>query len=148
MQPETDVIRGVVRIDNLPDGCCFTSWQDFLRQLPSLLSIELPTLGKLVVSAVQPGEDYKDYVWVRVDASGSFLGVYMFSAGVWQQVLPAPGQLVRLVGDSRSVPAGYLLADASNPHFTALTAAALEHQWIKDPTGLYYVVFDVTYEGF
>lgn len=149
MPAENDVIQGALKLTGLMEECCFTSWQDFIKALPTLFSVEIPSdVTNVLVSPDNPRDDQRDYVWFRTNSAGGFIGMFIYATGQWRQIWPTPSGIFRMYGDSRYVPAGYSLADASNPHMTAAMAAALETQWVHDPTNTYYVVFDVTYVGF
>lgn len=149
MSGESDVIRGAIKLDSLVSGCCFTSWEDFVKAIPTLFSVEVPaTITNVVISNLQPGSSLRDNLWIRLDNSGSFMGLFIYTGGLWQQIFPTPQGIFKMYGDSRVIPSGYLLADTSNPHLTAGEAAALMASWVLHGSGLYYTIFDVTYEGF
>lgn len=143
-----DVILGSLKATGLLDVQYFQSIQDLLSKLPSVFVVEMPAIvGGATVGNTQPGDDARDRPWYRFDNAGNFIGIYVYALGNWRQVAPAPNQLIRMIGDSRAVPEGYQLADAANPK-TASVAASLQAQWIKDPTATYWVVFDVTFDGY
>lgn len=147
---DTDVITGAIKLQELLEDRCFTGWKDFLKSLPQLLLVEVPSsITNVIVSAIQPGDDQRDCVWLRLNAAGTFVGIFLYAAGDWNQIFPPSAYtLFRMVGDHRYLPKGYKLADGNNGKLTSAAAAQLMTQWVKDPTGTYYVIFDVTFDGF
>lgn len=149
MSTDNDVILGALKLVGKPDCECFTSWSDFILRLSSFFAVEIPSnITNVVVSVNEPTDDQHDNVWFQMSPSGSFEGIFIYAMGDWQQIFPHPNEIVRMYGDSRSVPLGYMLIDASNPHFTAGQVAAIQAAWLPSADGLAYAVFDVTYEGF
>lgn len=149
MPSNPDSVLAPLKLQGLPDLACFKCFEDLLQALPSYLFAEIPiTITNIVFSSTQPLDTQRDYIWFRRDNSGGFLGIYLYVGGQWQQIYPTPNGIFRMYGDSRDIPPGYLLADADNPNLTAAMATHLETQWLLDPTLTYYVIFDVTYEGF
>lgn len=156
MQGNEDInVKGAIKINDLPDLGCFTSFEELLKALPTFLTVEIPsTITNVIVSNVQPLDDQRDALWVRRNNAGSFVGLYIYASGTWRQIYPVGGgntgtfQLFRVKGDSRTIPEGYLLADEDNPHLTANEASWVKTQWLHNPTQEYYVIFDITYEGF
>lgn len=147
--PETDTVKGAIKLEGLLESKCFSSWQELIKALPDMLSVEIPgSITNVIVGNTQPKDDQRDYLWVRKDNSGSFIGLYVYSAGKWQQVVPAPGQVTWAFGDSREVPAGYALVQPGNSHFSDSEAATIMQQYIKHSSGAYYTYFALTFEGF
>lgn len=146
---ETTTLKGTLVPDRIIDGQCFTSWADFVKQLPSLMHVVIPgmTTG-VIVSSQQPLESQRDYLWVRRDLSGSLLGLYAYANNSWQQIWPAPNQIIRMYGDSRALPTGYILADDNNPNLSSSQGLFLKATWMPDTTGTYYLIFDVTLDRF
>lgn len=145
----SDVIMGSIKLKGFIEEQCFTSLKEFIASLPNILVAEIPSEAtNVVVSSQQPSNDQRDAVWFRLDNSGSFVGIYIYSKGSWKQITPAPNEVIRMWGDSRSVPSGYALIDASNPNFTSSELAAIQSSWVRDSTDTYWKVFDVTFQGF
>ena len=144
-----DVIRGAVTLDGFLEGRCFKSWDEFVRTLPSMLSVEIPANATNVsVGNIQPTDDQRDNLWVRKDNSGSFMGLFVYSQGAWQQVYPPPLSAILMLGDSRSIPTGYILAsDAS--FVDAATLVSLQTLWVAGGLGppIWYKLFHVFYVG-
>lgn len=148
---DTVTVRGAVKIDNLPDLACFTSFKDFLKELPNLLTLELPvTISNVIVSNIQPTDALRSSVWFRMSNSGSFIGIYLYSGGAWRQIFPIPEPVVQVfwvAGDSRDIPVGFELVDAGNPNFTASQRTHIMAQYLSDPTNTFYEYFAVNYVG-
>ena len=154
MSDNIDVVRGAIKLDNFPETCCFTSFEEFMKALPEYLSIEIPkSITNVYVGYNQPSEADTDTVWFRTGAGSSFIGIFIYSLGQWRQVYPIEKSIIRVYGDSRTPPAGYSLANSFMPSAAANT-------WIvttwhvggtyPGPTGTidWYDVFDVVYTGF
>lgn len=145
---DSDIILGALKLVGKVDCQCFTSIPDFLKAFPKLFAVEVPaSITNVIVSVNQPDDSQHDSVWFRIDAAGSFVGIFIYATGDWRQVWPTPQGVFRMYGNSSVVPPGYQLIDASNPHFTAAEVAAIQATWYT-PGGGYYTIFDVTYEGF
>ena len=145
----TDVVRGVLKLEGLLDEKCFTSWQEFVSAIPSLFAVELPNnITNVTVGATQPSDSERDHLWVKKDGSGSFVGLFIYAQGDWQQVYPAPNQLFLMYGDSRAMPAGYILA-SDDPNISTLELVNLQKIWTEggvSPT--WWTVFHAVYKGF
>ena len=149
MSNTSDVIRGAIKLDSFIQGRCFTSWEDFIKQLPTLLAIELPPdITNITIGNQQPTDDQRDNLWIRKDNSGSFLGFYLYAQGAWQQIFPVPNEIFLIYGDSRAVPAGYQLASNSS-QLTVNQVTVLKKLWHLGGTSPdWYDMFHVTYIGF
>lgn len=148
---ENDVILGALKLLGKLDCNCFTNWQDFVKSIPSMFAVEIPAnITNVTISYDMPDDDQHDNLWIRLDAAGSFVGLYVYAVGDWQQIWPVPQGIFRVYGDSRSISPGYMLADATNPHLTAAQVAILQTTWAPatDGTPGVWSIFDVTYEGF
>lgn len=144
-----DVISGAIKLSGLMEGKCFTSWQEFVQALPSMLTIEVPSsISNVTVGNIQPAADELDHLWIRKDSSGSFVGLYVFSLGKWRQVYPVDGEVIWMNGDSRLIPDGYVLIDTGTSGFTQDVINHIKNMYKLDNTGVYYVYFAVTYVGF
>lgn len=128
MPNSADVIRGELVLIGLPDTKCFTSWQDFLASLPGFLSVQLPISNatNVVVSNVEPSSSQTTSVWFRLNNAGGFIGIYVFSAGAWQQIYPVnvdtpvvTNQIFWFFGDATHPPPGWTATNV----YTGLTPA-------------------------
>jgi len=148
MRANQNIIKVPLKINGLPDLACFESFEAFLQSLPEFLVGEISgSVTNVVISNQQPGEDERDKIWFRLTNSGTFIGVYVFSEGVWVQLFPPPNQVVWMYGDSRNIPQGYRIVDATNPNFTASAASIIMGQYIYDSSNTFFVYFAVTFEG-
>lgn len=149
MSTDNDVILGALKLIGKIDCECFTSWSDFITKLPKFFAVEIPSnITNVLVSTSEPNDDQHDNVWFKIDNAGSFVGIFIYAMGDWQQIFPTPQAIIRMYGNSASIPPGYMLIDSSNPHFTAAEVTAIQSSWILAADGLNYSIFDVTYEGF
>ena len=126
-------VIGKLVLKALPELQCFTNFNDFLKALPSLYAVEVPsTVTNVIVSPSQPTSSQTSSVWVRTNNSSQFLGIYVFSEGNWIQICPAPGQIIWAYGDSSAPPDGYKTTDAaSGVEISAGLATALKLLWIQ-----------------
>lgn len=140
----TDSISGAVKVVNLPDLACFTDFADFVQKLADSLVIEIPdSITNVVVGNSEP-TDSNTALWVRRDNSGTFVGLYVYTSGVWAPIYPVPGQLTRIYGSTLDVPSGWRRAD-QDPNLTVAQVAFLQAQWMADPGNPgEYLIFDVT----
>lgn len=144
-----DVIRGAIKLDGFLEGKCFTSWSEFISELPNMLSVEIPTgITNVTVGNIQPSSSELDHLWIKTDGAGSFIGMFIYTTGSWRQIYPAPNQLFLMYGNSTNIPAGYTLA-SSDPNLTPAEIANLQKIWtIGGTSPTWYSVFHVTYIGF
>ena len=149
MTTGVDNIRGVLKLDNFMEGKCFTSWNDFVRAIPSMFSVEVPSdITNVTVGTQQPSDSERDHLWVRTDNSGAFSGLYVYAQGAWQKIYPVPSQLFFMYGDSRVLPPGYTLA-VNDPNISATELSAMQKIWNVGGTGpTWWTTFHVTYTGF
>jgi len=78
---------------NLPDGACFTSYQDQLDAFAAAMRVELPSdYGQIVISTTTPDPADQDKIWFEVDADNHVLAIRSFdsSTGTWQRADPTP----------------------------------------------------------
>lgn len=147
---DTDIVLGALKPLGLLDELCVESIPELVRILPQYLGVEVPaTVTNVVVGVQQPGDDRRNNLWVRLDNSGDFIGLYVYAQGQWRQVSPVPKEVFQVYGDSREVAPGYTLAG----NFSGFTAsqkayfAAMSH-WQNDTPNTWYDVFFVVYTGF
>lgn len=143
-----DVIQAALKLLKLPDRQYFTSWQDFLRQLPELYGVEIPTgITNVTIGNTFPTDSERDHLWIRTDSSSNFIGFYLYVQGSWRLIYPLPDQIFLIVGDSRDIPDGYTLASL-DPRISSLQLTNLQKIWtIGGSSPLYYTVFHVTFTG-
>jgi len=135
MPGTTDVIRGTLKLDNFQEGRVYTDTDAFIKALQDMFAIEIPTtITNVIISAAQPGDDFKEGVWIRKNSAGIFEGVYVFQSGAWTRIVPPlfDNEVILMYGDSRDIPAGFSLADDSNTNLPAGVGAALMTNWVAD----------------
>jgi len=151
MAPTGTVVVGDLVLKALPELECFTNFTDFLKALPSLYAVEVPsTVTNVIVGPSQPTSSQTSSVWIRTDSSGGFIGVYVFSQGQWRLIIPGPQQIFWLYGDSSAPPAGYITTDeASGNQISTTLATALKALWIAgDKAGPPFEYFSALFSGF
>lgn len=118
--PQT-VIKGAVKVQDVPQAACYDTFAQLLQDLGSYLTVEIPasSISNVVIGSQQPNVSDKGKLWVRLSNSGSFLGLYTYSGSTWNQVpAGAPGQVYWLIGDSANPPAGFQFIDNGDGTFT------------------------------
>jgi hypothetical protein len=139
-------VVGELVLKALPELQCFTNFNDFLKQLPALYAVEVPsTVTNVIVSPSQPTSNQTSSVWIRMSNASQFYGLYVFSEGQWIQIVPAPQQVIWMYGDSQNPDPGYKTTDAaSGVEISATLATALKALWIAGtlapPSYEYYSV--------
>lgn len=136
-------IKGVIKVQGVPDSACFITFADLLRALGDYLVVDIPnqTFSNVVISNVQPGQADRDKIWWRLSNSGTFVGIYQFSNGEWIQIFPAPNQIFWLYGDSSDPPTGFKFLDGTEgiftaPHYAQIIAMAVPNGGV--PPFVYY----------
>lgn len=148
MPAKTDLINGALKVTGLLEDLCIESLQELIQTLPQLLSVQIPaSITNVTIGPEQPGDSERQNLWIRTDNSSDFVGIYIYALGQWRQVYPVPGQLFRIVGDSRTPPKGFTLATDS-PSLSAAQKTWIVSQWLPNSTNEYYTIFDVVYSGF
>lgn len=147
-----DVVNAPIAIINLPDTLCVSSLVEFLQQLPQWVVAQIPTsITNVVVGNVQPLDSQRDTVWFRKDNAGNFVGIYVYSAGTWQQMYPMPGQVFphwRTSTDPTTDPVGYTRIDNA-VGVPAAVVTQLMTQWVADGANPgYYLRDDLVFTGF
>lgn len=147
MSSTPDLVRAAIVLLGLPENTCFTSFQDFINQLPNLIGAEIPSnITNVVVSNVQPSDSQTTSIWFRLSNSGSFLSINVFSNGAWRDIYPinvdTPVDTLQIFwfqGDPTQPPAGWTSTDDA-PGIDAGIKAALAAEWLTgtDPTVQYY----------
>lgn len=153
MSIPSNIVRGKLVLQSLPDGFCFTDAKDFISQLPALLGVEIPgEVTNVVVSNVQPNSSQTTSVWVRIGNSGGFVGLYVFSAGQWQQIYPVQttqvNQIFWLTSEDGSVPPGFQKVDVTSTDVPSNIIAGLMAQYIQDPSATFDQYYAATFIGF
>lgn len=155
MVNSADITRANIVLTGLPDTKCFTSWQDFLASLPDLLSVEIPvsSITNVVVSNTQPSSSQTTDIWFRVGNDGGFIGIYVFSQGVWNQIYPVNVdtpittiQIFWFFGDSTQPPAGFTSTQAATIGLSSAVISHLFSLWFND-SGV-YTYYSAVFTGF
>lgn len=148
MPTNEDLVYGELVAIGTPDTYCFESAQQYYESIAKNFKPAFSrTISNVVISNVQPTEEERQSLWIRLSNGGQYIGEYVFSGTSWKQISPVPQGIFRMYGDSRSVPEGYKLADASNGKLTAAQASFIVGTWRHHGADAWYDVFDVTFEG-
>lgn len=148
MPTNEDIVYGYLEAIGTPDTYCFESAQQYYESIAKNFRPAFSrTITNVVISNVQPTEEERQSLWIRMSNGGQYIGEYIFSGTSWKQITPVPQGLFRMYGDSRTVPEGYKLADGSNGKLTPAQSAFIMLGWHLHTSTLYYDVFDVTFEG-
>lgn len=150
MPPINTTVRGAIKIDNLPERARFTTWLEFLEQLPDLLTVEVPSsISGVIVSIDEPGEQDRDKVWYRRDSAGRFVGVFAFQGGGWNLFYQfAPQQVIWTWGDSNTIPDGFTLIDVGDTVIPNSIVLAIKAQFVPNPVPPGYVYFAIRFSGY
>lgn len=144
-------LTGAVKIKNMPELECFSSFEELLQGLAKNMTLVLPgTITNVVLSNQQPSDSDRNAVWIRQTNAGGFAGIYLFNSNSWKQIFPVPQGIFWMYGDSREVPSGYVLVDSNNIQFVAGSTLlqGIMAKYIRDTTDTYYEYFACTFEGF
>lgn len=141
-------VKGAVKISGFPEGICFKSFEDLLKQLPNFLTVEIPqSITNVVVSNIQPLDSQRDSVWFRRDNSGTIIGIYVFSGVKWKQLWPVPGGIFWVYSADGSVPEGYSKIDTTRTDILSSVISEIMAGYVLDNTDTFDVYFAVTFQG-
>lgn len=142
------LVRGAVKVQDLPDLACFKSFEDLLKALEKYLVVEVPdSITNVVISAIPPENPSRDVIWFKLSNSGSFIGIFVFSGGEYLQQFPAPKTIERFYGNSDEVPPGWEVISASTVGFTSAMVAKLQADWLRDSSDTFWLIYDAIYTG-
>lgn len=146
---DSNLVLAPLVIQGLPEGQCFTSFEDLLRSLTKFLSVAIPlNITNVVVSNIQPTDNQRTNVWLRIGNDGNFVGAFLYAIGQWRQIFPQPNGVFWFYGNSAQIPEGYLLVNLDNPHFTSTQVGVIQQQFIPPGPLEPYTYYAATYEGF
>lgn len=151
MSNAANIVRGSLVVQNLPELFCFQSARDLVEQLPSLLGVQIPdSISNVIISNTQPTDSQTAALWVRLANSGSFLGIYVFSQGQWQPILPVNTdtvlQIYWFTSTTGDVPVGFTKIGAGTPQIAPAVVAALQAQYVVSGSiDLYYAAIFTGY---
>lgn len=148
-----DNVKGALKLNALPERTCFTSFQDFVEQLPNFLSVEVPaSVSNVVIGPSVPSQDDIDKLWVRRDVNGNFIGFYAFQNGAWRPfynlVTQGAVQIIWLYGDSNTPPDGFTFIDTGDPVISPTVVVALKGQYVPNPLGGGFAYYAARFSGF
>lgn len=137
--PPLNAIVGSIKIVGLPERESFTGFRDFWERLPELVEVELPAGATgIVFSSTEPGEDYRNSLWVNRDNNGIVLGLYSFQGGKWKQIQNTIlGEIRWIYGDSDTTPDGWKLIITGDDTVPDTVVAHLVPQYLTLSAGRY-----------
>lgn len=135
-----NTVRGAIKVDNLPDRACFTTYVEFINALPQYLTVEVPnSITNVIIGSSPPGEDDKDKLWLRRDNSGRVIGLYTFQNGAWRpfdtSVVPGVINIKWVVGNSANIPDGYILIESGNTDIPSNVVQSIIAQYVPNTSG-------------
>lgn len=146
MSQNPNLITGALKLLGSFDIACYKSWPDAVQGLIDMLAVQFQVsqITNVLVSNTQPSSAEVNDVWFKLDNSGNFVGIFLYSGAEWVQRFPPPNEIIWMFGDSTDIPTGYSLIDSSNANFTATQVTFLQNFWHLDASGLFFDIFQVT----
>jgi hypothetical protein len=144
------MITGAIKVQDFPDMENLTTVKKLLQDLEKYLLVEMPVsaITNVFVSFEEPNVTSRDIVWFRLDASGNYVGQFIYVSGQWVQMHPPPNEVIKMYGRSDQVPVGYALINNDTPGFTSGMVTKLMEEWHEHPIDEdVYVIFHVVYTG-
>lgn len=145
----SNVVIGAIQVKGLPEEACFTTFKELLQALKDYLVVEIPrSITNVLFSVEEPAPDQRNYLWVRYNNAGGFVGLYIYAAGAWQLITPVPQGIFWIYGDSDNPPPGYLPILSGHPEFTAAQITFMEAQYYPSGGPAPYSIYAATFIGF
>ena len=146
-EPGTSVLAPLQFV-GLSEELCFKNLSELLKYLQTNGYAVVPTnITNVQVSVDQPTSTQTNNVWFRLNSAGKFLGIYMYSGSGWDQVLPTPGEVMWVHGNSANIPAGFSLVDTGLDGWDAGEITAIQAMYYPGG-GPPWTYFAVQYTGF
>lgn len=147
-----NLVKGQLVVQGIPENACFTSFVDLLKSLPTYLGVQVPaSITNVIVSNVQPTSSQTTSIWFRMSNAGSFIGIYVFSQGVWHNIYPINDgnqfQIATFVSLDGSVPDGWTKIKTGDPLLPASLVAGIVADDIMDPTNTFEQRFSAYFTG-
>lgn len=142
------VVTGAIKFIDVPNDFCITTITELVKFIQKHGAVEFSAseITNVYVGTSQPTDI--SVVWFQISPSGNFIGVYVYAQSQWIAVFPPPNQVIRMYGNSSSIPTGYELITSTTPGFSAAMATFLQGQWMPNPSdATEYLIFDVVYTG-
>ena len=82
-----------IRTTNVPVTLAHKSRYIEIEELPKYLSVSMVGTGSLSLlnmSAQEPSPDHRKYPWLKLDATGDPVGLYVYVGGTWTSVPVGP----------------------------------------------------------
>lgn len=152
MPNNNNVTLADIVLIGLQDLSCFTSMQEVLQALPTLIAAAVPNnITNVTVSNIEPSDSQTGNVWFRISNAGSFVSINVFSQGAWHPIYPVNADLASptlqifwLQGDPANPPTGWTNTnDAAGVDPGIQTALAA--LWV---TGTNFTYYSAVFTGF
>lgn len=149
----TNVIRGGLVVQNIPENACFTSFVELLKALPTYLGVQIPdSVTNVIVSNIQPTSGDTTKVWFRLNNAGSFVGIYVFSQGEWRNIYPINDgnqfTIQTFVSLDGSVPSGWKKIETGDPDLPVAVVSSFVAENVLDPSSTFAQRFAAYFIGF
>lgn len=144
-----NTIVGALKILKVPERECFKSWSEFINSIPDFVGVEVPaTVNGVIFSRSEPGDDFKDSLWVYRDSAGNVLGLYAWQGTSWKPLYTMPKyQVFWFWGDSDNPPAGFTAILTGDTEIPSGVVSALVSQYVVT-TPNRYAYYAARYTGF
>lgn len=147
-----NTVASALKVIDLPERACFTTWREFIESIPQFIGVEVPaSVSGVIVGPSAPGEGDMDKIWFRRDNAGNFLGIYAFQNGAWRilvQQIPGVTEIFWVVGDSENPPEGFTVIAAGDPTMPAATALGITSMYLPNPVGPGFSYFAMRFSGY
>jgi len=149
-----DVIRGSLKVNDLPDRVCIRDWRQLIESIPQFMTVEVPASASgIIIGATAPGDDDINKLWLRRENSGAVLGLYAFQGGSWNKiynVIQDSGNVeIRWLGGvSTSITPGWILIEENDAVLTSNTVQKIRSEYVPSSTPGVFNYFAVRYVGY
>lgn len=145
-----DYLRGVVKIQNLPERAEFGSWLDVLQSLEKYLVIQLPQgVSGVVYSQEEPSDDLRGKIWIRLNGTAGIVGVYYYAKGAWKPMHnPPKGEIYWIYGDSSEPPDGFKAILEGDSYIDSATVTQLKNRYIQSADSSNYIYYAARFTGY
>lgn len=141
-------VTGSIKFLDVPNDFCITTITELVKFIQKHGAVEFNAslITNVYVGTSQPTDT--SVIWFQISPSGNFVGVFVYAQSQWIAVFPPPNQVIRMYGNSSSIPIGYELITSTTPGFSAAMVTYLQAQWFANPSDpSEYLIFDVVYTG-
>jgi hypothetical protein len=153
MSNPENIIKANLVIENIPENACFETFIELLKAIPQYMSVAIPeTITNVIVSNIQPNSSQTTSVWFRLSNAGTFLGIYVFSSGQWNNIYPINDgnqiQIETFVSIDGTVPDGWTKIAVGDPLLPPAVVTDIVAGDVMDPTNTFEQKFSAYFSGF